>query len=68
VRGTSGRNAVALVDTGCPGDREKVLASLTAVGSSPEAVAAVLITHAHNDHLGSAEVPQPYVRHAGLHP
>ncbi|MFS8201560.1 MBL fold metallo-hydrolase [Streptomyces sp. CWNU-52B] len=48
-------DAVTLVDTGYPGDREKVLASLSAVGSSPEAVTAVLVTHAHNDHLGSAE-------------
>jgi glyoxylase-like metal-dependent hydrolase (beta-lactamase superfamily II) len=48
-------DAVTLVDTGYPGDREGVLESLAAVGSSPEAVAAVLITHAHNDHLGSAE-------------
>ncbi|MET9573961.1 MBL fold metallo-hydrolase [Streptomyces massasporeus] len=48
-------DAVTLVDTGYPGDREQVLASLVQVGSSPEAVAAVLITHAHNDHLGSAE-------------
>ncbi|WP_367326388.1 MBL fold metallo-hydrolase [Streptomyces sp. HUAS ZL42] len=48
-------DAVTLVDTGYPGDRELVLASLSQVGSAPEAVAAVLITHAHNDHLGSAE-------------
>ncbi|MBD0842902.1 MBL fold metallo-hydrolase [Streptomyces sp. TRM68416] len=48
-------DAATLVDTGYPGDRERVLASLAQVGSSPEAVAAVLITHAHNDHLGSAE-------------
>jgi glyoxylase-like metal-dependent hydrolase (beta-lactamase superfamily II) len=48
-------DAVTLVDTGYPGDREKVLTSLSAVGSSPEAVTAVLVTHAHNDHLGSAE-------------
>ncbi|MFJ3670994.1 MBL fold metallo-hydrolase [Streptomyces sp. NPDC090106] len=48
-------DAVTLVDTGYPGDREQVLASLAEVGSAPEAVAAVLITHAHNDHLGSAE-------------
>ncbi|MFD5742411.1 MBL fold metallo-hydrolase [Streptomyces massasporeus] len=48
-------DAVTLVDTGYPGDRDQVLASLAQVGSSPEAVAAVLITHAHNDHLGSAE-------------
>ncbi|SMQ14067.1 Glyoxylase, beta-lactamase superfamily II [Streptomyces sp. Ag82_O1-12] len=48
-------DAVTLVDTGYLGDREQVLASLAQVGSSPEAVAGVLITHAHNDHLGSAE-------------
>jgi glyoxylase-like metal-dependent hydrolase (beta-lactamase superfamily II) len=48
-------DAVTLIDTGYPGDRQQVLDSLAAVGGSPEAVAAVLITHAHNDHLGSAE-------------
>ncbi|MFJ8145631.1 MBL fold metallo-hydrolase [Streptomyces sp. NPDC096048] len=48
-------DAVTLVDTGYPGDRRLLLGSLAAVGSSPEAVEAVLITHAHNDHLGSAE-------------
>ncbi|MFI1928494.1 MBL fold metallo-hydrolase [Streptomyces sp. NPDC020377] len=48
-------DAVTLIDTGYPGDRQLVLDSLASVGSSPEAVAAVLITHAHNDHLGSAE-------------
>lgn len=48
-------DAATLIDTGYPKDRQLVLESLAAVGSSPEAVAAVLITHAHNDHLGSAE-------------
>ncbi|MFI9615119.1 MBL fold metallo-hydrolase [Streptomyces sp. NPDC052023] len=48
-------DAVTLVDTGYLGDRQQLLGSLAAVGSAPEAVAAVLITHAHNDHLGSAE-------------
>ncbi|SNX56196.1 glyoxylase-like metal-dependent hydrolase (beta-lactamase superfamily II) [Streptomyces sp. TLI_55] len=48
-------DALTLVDTGYPGDRALVLDSLTQVGGSPEAVTAVLITHAHNDHLGSAE-------------
>ncbi|MGV9253339.1 MBL fold metallo-hydrolase [Streptomyces sp. NPDC003697] len=48
-------DAVTLVDTGYPGDRQRLLDSLAAVGSAPEAVAAVLVTHAHNDHLGSAE-------------
>ncbi|MFI1507656.1 MBL fold metallo-hydrolase [Streptomyces sp. NPDC020597] len=48
-------DAFTLIDTGYPGDRERVLDSLAAVGGSPEALSAVLITHAHNDHLGSAE-------------
>ena len=51
---TEGSSAT-LVDTGYPGDREQLLASLAEVGSSPEALTAVLVTHAHNDHLGSAE-------------
>ncbi|MEU6556507.1 MBL fold metallo-hydrolase [Streptomyces sp. NPDC046915] len=48
-------DAFTLVDTGYPGDRQRLLASLEAVGGGPEAVVAVLITHAHNDHIGSAE-------------
>ncbi|MFF3849185.1 MBL fold metallo-hydrolase [Streptomyces sp. NPDC002328] len=48
-------DAVTLIDTGYPADRPQLLDSLAQVGSSPGAVAAVLITHAHNDHLGSAE-------------
>lgn len=46
---------VTLVDTGYPGDRERVIASLEKVGRSPADVAAVILTHAHPDHLGSAE-------------
>ncbi|MFG3660867.1 MBL fold metallo-hydrolase [Streptomyces sp. NPDC047706] len=48
-------DAVTLVDTGYLGDRQLLLESLATVGSSPEAVAAVLLTHAHSDHIGSAE-------------
>ncbi|MET8829286.1 MBL fold metallo-hydrolase [Streptomyces sp. NPDC004610] len=48
-------DALTLVDTGYPADRERLLASLAEVGGSPRAVTAVLLTHAHNDHLGSAE-------------
>ncbi|MEV7285174.1 MBL fold metallo-hydrolase [Streptomyces sp. NPDC093252] len=48
-------DALTLVDTGYPADRERLLASLAEVGGSPGAVTAVLLTHAHNDHLGSAE-------------
>ncbi|MFI8236937.1 MBL fold metallo-hydrolase [Streptomyces sp. NPDC085866] len=62
-------DAVTLVDTGYPGDRQGVLESLAVVGSSPEAVAAVLITHAHNDHVGSAEyLRSAYGTPVYLHP
>jgi glyoxylase-like metal-dependent hydrolase (beta-lactamase superfamily II) len=45
---------VTLIDTGYPGDADDVVASLHAVGRRPEDVRAVLITHAHVDHIGSA--------------
>ncbi|MFB7502796.1 MULTISPECIES: MBL fold metallo-hydrolase [Streptomyces] len=48
-------DSCTLVDTGYPGDRDAVLASLEAVGLNAHSVAAVLVTHAHNDHLGAAE-------------
>ncbi len=46
---------VTLVDTGFPRDRERVVTSLSRIGRSPADVAAVVLTHAHPDHLGSAE-------------
>jgi len=42
---------VTLIDTGYPGYLDEVLRSLTRIGSEPEDVAAVLITHAHVDHI-----------------
>ncbi|WP_375482370.1 MBL fold metallo-hydrolase [uncultured Jatrophihabitans sp.] len=45
---------VTLVDTGYPGDRDALMASIRAVGRRPEDVRAVLLTHAHIDHVGSA--------------
>ncbi|MGW0853672.1 MBL fold metallo-hydrolase [Streptomyces sp. NPDC002690] len=48
-------DSCTLVDTGYPGDRDAVLASLEAVGLTARSVAAVLVTHAHNDHIGAAE-------------
>jgi glyoxylase-like metal-dependent hydrolase (beta-lactamase superfamily II) len=48
-------DAVTLVDTGYRNDREQLLASLEAVGRRPEDLAAILITHAHADHIGSAQ-------------
>ena len=41
--------------TGYPGDYANLLASLELLKVAPEALSAILITHAHNDHIGSAE-------------
>ncbi|HYB38476.1 MAG TPA: MBL fold metallo-hydrolase [Mycobacterium sp.] len=45
---------VMLIDAGYPGDRADVLASLRELGYGPGEVRAILLTHAHIDHLGSA--------------
>lgn len=45
---------VLLIDAGYPGDRTDVLASLGALGYDAADVRAVLLTHAHIDHFGSA--------------
>jgi glyoxylase-like metal-dependent hydrolase (beta-lactamase superfamily II) len=46
---------VTLVDSGYPRDRERLLRSLELVGRRPSDVGAVVLTHGHPDHLGSAE-------------
>ena len=45
---------VMLIDAGFPGSRDDVLTSLRTLGYSPADVRAILLTHAHIDHLGSA--------------
>jgi glyoxylase-like metal-dependent hydrolase (beta-lactamase superfamily II) len=45
---------VMLIDAGYPGDLEGVLDSLRRLGYQPGDVRAILLTHAHIDHLGSA--------------
>lgn len=44
---------VTLVDAGYPGDLPAVIASIEQVGGSLGALSAVLLTHAHIDHLGA---------------
>lgn len=45
---------VMMIDAGYPGDRDDVLASLRRLGYDAGDVRAILLTHAHVDHLGSA--------------
>ncbi|MFD7658992.1 MBL fold metallo-hydrolase [Actinosynnema sp. NPDC059797] len=45
-------SALTLVDAGYPNDAAALLASIEAVGHRPEDVVAILLTHAHLDHMG----------------
>lgn len=47
--------AITIVDAGLPGYFGDLEAELTAMGRSIEDVRAVLLTHAHTDHIGFAE-------------
>jgi glyoxylase-like metal-dependent hydrolase (beta-lactamase superfamily II) len=47
-------NGVVLIDSGYPGHREDVLASLRQLGFGVDDLRAILLTHAHIDHFGSA--------------
>ena len=47
-------SGVLLIDAGFPGHRDDVLATVRRLGFGPEDVRAILLTHAHVDHLGAA--------------
>jgi glyoxylase-like metal-dependent hydrolase (beta-lactamase superfamily II) len=47
-------SGIVLVDSGWPGSRDVLLRGLTAIGRGPDDVRALLLTHGHVDHLGSA--------------
>lgn len=51
---TGDDDRVLLIDAGYPGDRAAVLGTLAELGRRPEDVAAILLTHAHVDHFGTA--------------
>src|SRR4051812_11605368 len=46
--------AVTLVDSGYPADTGRIETSVRHIGARPEDVAALLVTHAHTDHIGAA--------------
>lgn len=50
----TGDDGVVLIDSGYPGQRADVLASLEELGFEAADVGAILLTHAHIDHFGSA--------------
>jgi len=54
-------DAVTLVDAGYPNDAKKLFASLEAIDRRPEDVQAVVLTHAHLDHMGG--IPALRARH-----
>ena len=47
-------DGVLLIDAGFPGSRADVIASLGQLGFGVQDVRAILLTHAHIDHFGSA--------------
>lgn len=47
--------SVTMVDTGYPGDRDRLLRSLDLIGRKATDVEAVVLTHGHPDHIGSGE-------------
>jgi glyoxylase-like metal-dependent hydrolase (beta-lactamase superfamily II) len=47
-------DSVMLIDAGFPGNRDDVLASLRQLGFGVDDLRAILLTHAHIDHFGSA--------------
>ncbi len=47
--------AVTIIDAGAPGYWKDLQAELAAMGRTPDDVRALLLTHAHSDHVGFAE-------------
>lgn len=56
-----GERAV-IVDTGCPGEEERILGGMRRYNLDPQRVALLLHTHAHLDHAGSTRALQSRLR------
>jgi glyoxylase-like metal-dependent hydrolase (beta-lactamase superfamily II) len=52
---------VLLVDSGFPDDADALVASIAAAGRTVDDVVAVLVTHAHVDHVGGLSALPPHV-------
>ena len=48
-----GENQLILVDTGIPGNENKILHTIKSLGFKPDQVSLIILTHAHFDHTGS---------------
>jgi glyoxylase-like metal-dependent hydrolase (beta-lactamase superfamily II) len=53
-----GETNLALVDTGMPGDADRILDYIRKIGRNPADLSAILITHADIDHAGAAAAIQ----------
>lgn len=49
-----GDEGITLIDTGLPNKEDRVLEGLRSMGRSPSDVRAIMLTHSHADHAGSA--------------
>jgi glyoxylase-like metal-dependent hydrolase (beta-lactamase superfamily II) len=47
---------LTLIDTGLAGRAERIFAAIEAIGRRPEDLRQIVITHCHNDHIGSLAV------------
>jgi glyoxylase-like metal-dependent hydrolase (beta-lactamase superfamily II) len=55
-----------LVDTGTEGEAARIRDALTALGSGPEDLKRIFLTHHHNDHIGGLEGLTEWAPHAEL--